>query len=115
MSWDEIKKTFSTDSALDTEMRKFCDERKIEDAAADAVARQHEKDGTAPDWRDVLAFAKRFFPESMDGPKWSSWPSDEMIIEIIKFSWWHGLGSHGVGGNWWSRVCRPAYEKANPK
>lgn len=64
--------------------------------------------GNRPNWDEVLAFAEEKFPGCTDPSKW---PNRAGLLQAVRHSWWSGLGSHGVGGNWWSREVRPLWER----
>ena len=112
--WDWQKRVvFKGDSELDVRMRGFCDRMKAQDAEEKAEAIRRRKSGTEPDWREVLAFVRERYPRNGDGWKHQNgrpWTDAEMI-KMIKSSWWSGMGSHGDGGNWWSRVARTEFCK----
>jgi hypothetical protein len=107
-SWDHIKSIFKSDSALDVEMRAFVEARKAERRLERLEASRQRRRGNRPNWKQVAAFAALHFPGEANP---SGWRSEEEMLRSIKSCWWSGEGSHGVGGNWWSRVVRPAWER----
>lgn len=105
--WDRIESIVCKDGDP-LNMRGFIEDRRREDAEAEIEGKRQFARGNSPDFNEVVEFAQKHFPREVDPSKWKN---REEMIETIKSCWWHGEGSHGVGGNWWSRVVRPAWER----